>query len=326
MPAPPGTTNYVLQAFNFSGAFTGTINVTATNTTPVEPASSANLVISEIMYHPADPTPTEITAGFTDQEMFEFIELQNISTTAAVNLTGVRFTDGIDYNFSDGAQLLPGARLTVASNRNAFLMRYPGDSSTLAAGEFLNATNLSNGGERIILPRVGGSVIKDFSYDDRFPWPESPDGLGPSLVLIAPTSNPDHANAENWRPSTANGGTPGTSDATTLTGDPNADPDGNGRGAFLDYAMGSTAPPPTLVLDTSAATATFTFTRDLAADDVPYTLEESGNLTQWVPSNAVKVSFLDNLNGTASETWQATVPIGDGIKRFMRLRVTKRQP
>ena len=43
-----------------------------------EPASSQNIVISEIMYNPADPSSTEIEAGFTDADQFEFIELLNI--------------------------------------------------------------------------------------------------------------------------------------------------------------------------------------------------------------------------------------------------------
>lgn len=94
--------------------------------------------------------------------------------TAAVNLTGVRFTGGITYDFAAGAQLLPGGRITVASKRNAFLMRYPGAASTLAAKEFMNLTNLSNGGERLTLISAAGTVIRDITYDVRFPWPESP--------------------------------------------------------------------------------------------------------------------------------------------------------
>jgi hypothetical protein len=44
-------------------------------------------------------------------------------------------------------------------------------------------------------------VIRSFTYDDEFPWPDSPDGLGDSLVLVAPATNPDHSLAANWRAS-----------------------------------------------------------------------------------------------------------------------------
>ena len=36
------------------------------------------------------------------------------------------------------------------------------------------------------------STVREFRFNDKSPWPESADGLGPSLVLIHPASNPDH--------------------------------------------------------------------------------------------------------------------------------------
>lgn len=54
------------------------------------------LRITELMYNPADPSPAEVAAGFVDNDDFEFIELRNISGSP-VDLTGVRFTNGIDY-------------------------------------------------------------------------------------------------------------------------------------------------------------------------------------------------------------------------------------
>ena len=80
----------------------------------------------------------------------------------------------------------------MAANRSAFLTRYPGASGALAAGSFLNATQLSNGGESITIANALGGTLRTFIYDDSAPWPVAPDGTGPSLVLINPASNSDH--------------------------------------------------------------------------------------------------------------------------------------
>ncbi|MEX0599533.1 MAG: chitobiase/beta-hexosaminidase C-terminal domain-containing protein, partial [Rhodothermales bacterium] len=56
------------------------------------------LVISEIYYHPPDPTPGEQAAGMVDGDDFEFIELHNRSDRA-VALAGLSFTNGIDFSF-----------------------------------------------------------------------------------------------------------------------------------------------------------------------------------------------------------------------------------
>ncbi|MGI9243649.1 MAG: lamin tail domain-containing protein, partial [Verrucomicrobiales bacterium] len=59
VPAAPGVSTVTIEAVDFSGNFIGSDTITIDNTTPFEPASAANLVISEIMYHPADPSPEE---------------------------------------------------------------------------------------------------------------------------------------------------------------------------------------------------------------------------------------------------------------------------
>ena len=57
------------------------------------PASSANVVVSQVHYHPTDASATEIAAGFTNQDDFEFLELMNISA-GRVDLSGVTFAAG----------------------------------------------------------------------------------------------------------------------------------------------------------------------------------------------------------------------------------------
>ncbi len=155
----------------------------ATTSTPAEPGDAQRfLVVSEIMYHPADG------AGG------EFIELMNISDTVTLDLAGVAFTGGVDFTFPAGATLAPGARVVI-------------DGAQFAGG-----TALSNGGERLKLDDATGSTVRDFRYDDAPPWPTAADGAGRSLVLVRPETAPDHGDPASWRPSALLGGNPGSGD------------------------------------------------------------------------------------------------------------------
>ncbi|NNC42248.1 MAG: hypothetical protein HKO03_03270 [Acidimicrobiia bacterium] len=177
------------------------------------------LRITELHYHPADPTPSEIAAGFVDSDEFEFVEILN-TDSVSVDLNGVRFMDGIDFTFGDVA-LAPNERVVAVSNQAAFDLRY--GSSINVAGEYGGQFN--NAGERVELIDELGFPIHAFTYDDVSPWPTAADGLGPSLDVI--DVNGDYSSASNWQESTQSGGTPGSefSDNTpptvTITNPPN---------------------------------------------------------------------------------------------------------
>src|SRR4029079_17123712 len=80
------------------------------------------LRISEVMYNPA------ARAGDTFlPDEYEYIELKNISTNVTLNLSGIRFTNGISFNFTGTiGSLAPGARVLVVKNSAAFNARYGG--------------------------------------------------------------------------------------------------------------------------------------------------------------------------------------------------------
>jgi len=232
------------------------------------PASAANLVISEIHYNP----PGEDDA--------EFIELLNTSAVS-LDLSGVRFTAGLDFTFPAGATLAAGARVVLVRDAAAFTAQYGG--AVNVAGVFQSLTNLDNGGERLALLAAGGSTIAEFTYFDDAPWPNDADGRGYSLTLINPGTHPDCASPLNWRASVPLHGTPGTGDATIFTGDPHADADHDGLPARLEYALGTSdtdshTPAP---LTRDPLTGTVTLTRALAADDAALLLESSTDLTAW---------------------------------------------
>ena len=185
------------------------------------------LVVTEFHYHPAGD-PGE-----------EFIELTNISDTVTLDLNGVKLVSGVVFNFS--GTLAPGAQVMVVRDQAAFESAYGGGLPVV--GEFADLTNLNNDGETIKIEDATNSTVKEFTYNDKVPWPTVADGLGASLVLISPSMNPDPDNATNWRPSTLPGGNPGGSDSVAFAGDPTADMDGNGRADLVDHALFGRAGP-----------------------------------------------------------------------------------
>ncbi|MDA7529699.1 lamin tail domain-containing protein, partial [bacterium] len=278
IPVAPGSHAYRIEAYDFSGELINTDTITIDNNGTVEPASALNLAVSELMYNPSDPTAAEVNTGFIDADLFEFIELTNIGTLD-VDLTGVSFTAGINYDLP--AIIIPtGMRVILARNRAAFLLRHPGTAPFLLAGEYGigDANKLANGGEQVVIEDALGGDIRRFTYDDKFPWPNVSDGDGPSLVLIAPDTNPDHAFSSNWRASAASGGNPGSSEAKSFVGDPNADLDKNGVRDLVDHALLGDG---SQILSFSGSTVGFEFNRDLAADDVVVGLQVSTDLSNW---------------------------------------------
>lgn len=257
------------------------------------PADASNLVVSEIMYHPADPGAAA-----------EFIEVQNISATETIDLTHVSFTAGIDYSFATGTTLAPGS----------------GSSIAVSGSEFLGGTRLANGGEQITLSAADGSTIRDFRYDDQHPWPEAADGLGFSLVLVDPASNPDHADPASWRRSSRAGGSPGGGDATRFVGDPDLDADGDGLTALLEHAFGSSdseADRSPLQIELAPDGGLLVkFPRNAGAEDVSISFESSLDLRIWVFENA-ELEAVDAISGL--ERWR----LGGAAetRRFLRIRV-----
>ena len=231
------------------------------------------------------------------------------------------FADGIE--FTAGAHVMPaGSRLVLARNAGAFQMRYG-----IAPGG-LYAQKLGNSGDHLILKTSAGAIVRDFSYGVIAPWPSEPDGFGPSLVLRAPMTNPDHKIAANWRASSSispGGGDSGAGYAAWKTSNgvtsDTEDTDRDGINAFLEYATGgavnanSQAFLPTI--SRSGANAILTIRRNLVADDVAYSIEASGNLQSWNSVTADPVAR--SINGGV-ETLQYAFPLAAGTERFFRVR------
>lgn len=179
---------------DFSGPFDATF---VTQTIP--------LVVTEINYNPANPSPAEVAAGFADNDEFEFIELRNVGSEP-LELGGITITDGVTFAFA--ASTLPaGERVLVVKNPSAFALRY-GLGHNIA-GTYTG--NLANDGEHIQVLGPVGELTMDFTYSDG--WYDLTDGGGSSLVIVDDTAAPTTWNlAESWRPSDYTGGSPGSGD------------------------------------------------------------------------------------------------------------------
>jgi hypothetical protein len=296
-------------------------------------AATGNLVISEIMYHPADPGPAEIAAGFNDAGDFEYVELTNTSNTSYVDLANVRFLLGVGFDFDNaltGRLLAPGAHVLLVKNLAAFQFRY--GNGLPVAGEFNGS--LDNVGEQLQLVNASGAAIMDFTFADDQPWPAQADGSGRSLVLRRPGADP--ALPESWRASVSLSGNPGAGDnlsysawksALTVTDD-QADEDRDGLTAFAEYAAGGSLAEssqhrwPSAALETLPAGTfqTITATRRAGADDVSFTPESSPDLTAWAGDFLFLRSTM-NEDSTESVTWRSAAPFGSLPRLHLRCRL-----
>ncbi len=185
-----------------------------------------HLRITEIMYHPPNPP-----AGSPyEAEDFEYIELKNIGPTN-LNLTGVHFTNGVEFTFTGSAvtTLTPGAYVLVVKNLAAFTSRYGG--SLNVAGQYTGT--LGNGGERLQLHDPAGESIHDFVYEND--WYPITDGPGASLVVV--NENADERlwdSKTNWRPSALDFGSPAQNDPTPGLAPP---------GVLINELLAHTDPP-----------------------------------------------------------------------------------
>lgn len=132
------------------------------------PASGDNIVISEIMYHPAEESDAE------------YIELQNMSDQR-VHLRGLHLQrvggEGVEFSF-DQSELAPGEVLLVVRDPEAFA-RAHGDDVALEG--VWSGGSLSNNGETITL-KHNRTTLSIIHYNDSNSWPVEADGQGMSLT------------------------------------------------------------------------------------------------------------------------------------------------
>ncbi|MFB3788273.1 MAG: CotH kinase family protein [bacterium] len=145
----------------------------------VPAADSTDVVINEIMYHPASGLASE-----------EYVELYNRGSYP-IDLSGWYFSDGIRYSFPANILLPPDSYLVVAQNQARVREKYGINN---VVGNYIG--ELSDKGERIALSDAKGDLVDEVTYSDSFPWPVAADEMGPSLECVNPGL--DNNAARDW--------------------------------------------------------------------------------------------------------------------------------
>ena len=306
------------------------------------PASASDVVVSEIMYHPASPSPAEIASGFTDEDAFEYIELQNIGSSQ-INLLGTRFTRGVSSLTGPESRpsIAPGEVLLIVADVAAFEARYgPG---LPIAGTFAD-TQLSNSGEGLTIADFQGAPIKSFSYNDTAPWPIAADGAGPSLELISPGTDPDPALATSWRASTSANGSPGTGAliggetafnqfvTTNNLGASDGDNDNDGIADLIEFVFGTDPNDASSALDEERLSAgitetegttrlTLTVVTSDAATGTTRRPEFSTDLENWTSGGITIIGTPTSSGGFTTTTYRTPALEASG-SAFLRLAIS----
>ena len=331
-----GSTELRARAFNSAGNEWSALTSTFFSIESV-PANSSNLVISEIHYHPADPTAAGELAISADRDDYEFVELLN-TALVPIDLTGVYFDDGINFFFGDNTILEPGGRLVLVKNLAAFTERYGALPAGTVVGEY--GGRLSNDGEQVIIRSSGAVEVINLTYNDQLPWPTLSDGNGYSMIY----TGADQTNGASWEAHSVIGGAPGLPDTALVLAyeqwkldngitDDNSDSDGDSLTAFAEYATGNN---PNVANPSPVFTQGFvsfegdqylsvTYQQGLDVADVIFEIQESTGLETWttVPDPVLIEEIEDPATQTKLVTVRLPDPVSLDAKNFVRVRMTR---
>ena len=160
----------------------------------------SSVVINEINYNPAD-----------DFDTGDWVELYN-PTGQPQDIGNWIFKDEDDdhiFLIPENTILVAGEYLVLSNDTTSFTILFPDVNNFVGDLGF----GFSGGGELLRLYNSDSIIIDTVVYDDSDPWPEDPDGNGPTLELIHPSM--DNAMAENWAASEGYG-TPGSVNSVYL--------------------------------------------------------------------------------------------------------------
>lgn len=179
-------------------------------------AANSDLLINEIMFHPASENTLE-----------EFVEVYNHGSTP-INLLGWRLTAGVFFTNTTSVVVQPGDYYVFAADLATFQAKHPG--VTNVAGGWRGI--LSRSGQKIELTDPSGKVQQSLRYADDgdwgvrekdavdfghrgWHWTGGADGKGKSLELRNPGM--PYQYGQNWGSSIPDGGTPGKANSLLST-------------------------------------------------------------------------------------------------------------
>ncbi|HRI62060.1 MAG TPA: lamin tail domain-containing protein, partial [Saprospiraceae bacterium] len=153
--------------------------------------STPKLVITEINYNPPS----------NDPDLLEFIEIYN-NEAQPVAIGGLQLGGLVNLTFPE-LTLQPGGTFLAAAYKAECEAFFTGQTFY----QWNNSQALTNGGNTLVIRNSVGTLIDTVQYDDVFPWPLEPDGLGPSAELLSPSL--DNNDGANWKASTTATSNPG---------------------------------------------------------------------------------------------------------------------
>lgn len=283
-----------------------------------------------------------------DASDFEFLELINIGEEA-LDLSGARFHDGVDFQFPDNILLQAGQRIVVAGRVESFELRY--GAGVFVAGEFQG--NLDNAGETVRLRDPSGENVLVFAYEED--WHAEAISQGCSLEVLDPRNGEyEIKQARQWTASRSVHGTPGTDGAEDgltyeawtaiefseieiaeglITG-PDSDPDLDGIVNLIEYASGFAAKIPDPPIHVSPKVTSLPGGETVLEWNIRYrdgltdlsiVLEESPDLRGWKES--LVQGTANPVQSAPMMELQYSVPTSTlgGDQRFFRVRFRLRQ-
>jgi len=163
----------------------------------------SGLRVTKLMYASMIPD----TMPDTSRDDLSWIELQNTSESQ-INLSGYRFTHGIDYTFPD-LPLPSGRKVVLVKNLDVFSSLYETNGLYILSGY---SGNFAHKGETFTLESPAGDIC---TYTYSYQWyPETYRSEYP-LEIIDPVSKQNSwMEKENWQPCMVAWGTPGVNDST----------------------------------------------------------------------------------------------------------------
>ena len=162
----------------------------------------SGFVINEIMYNSSN---LWISDAATTSD-YEYVEIFNFNNQA-VDVSFWQFHDEGNKYRLPSSLVVPAEGYIVLADKTQAVTDVYGVMPDNALLISLPELGLGNGGEEIKWQNANGEDLNKLIYDDKSPWPITPDGKGPSLELINWTYNNELPSS--WLPST-NFGTPGS--------------------------------------------------------------------------------------------------------------------
>lgn len=161
----------------------------------IDETQDAEIIINEINYNSSNNFDTG-----------DWVELYNKSDTD-LDISEWIFKDVNDLHefiIPASTVIQADSYLIICENKTAFSELFSEDENVIGDFNF----GLSGNGELLRLFNSFGDLVDSVRYGVAEPWPDTPDGLGPTLALLRPDL--DNSFATNWSASENYYGTPGS--------------------------------------------------------------------------------------------------------------------